>query len=145
MRHAERRQRMVLSLAQVLAKTIVACLLIASAMTGTALACQKDHQPMVPVAGTPQSAPALAAAVTVSAGPMLKIGTVDRNGQRRCSTNCNCQTIGCGCCLANAASIDSVNARLFSAVASIRLSPVDQSEAASARPPPDFRPPRTFV
>jgi hypothetical protein len=47
--------------------------------------------------------------------------------------------------LANAASIDSVNARLFSAVASIRLSPVDQSEAASARPPPDFRPPRTFV
>src|SRR5262245_31526346 len=39
---AERRQRIVASVAQMLTKTIVACVLTASAMTGTALACQKE-------------------------------------------------------------------------------------------------------
>lgn len=139
---AERRQRIVASLAQMLTKMIVACVLTASAMTGTALACQKNHYP---VAVNPQSISTLTAAVTVSASPMLKVGKVDRNDQRRCSTNCHCQTIGCGCCFVNAASLNPVSASLFLAAASIRLSPLDQSEAASARPPPDFRPPRTFI
>ena len=141
-RMAERRQRIIASLAQMLAKTIVASVLIASAMTGTALACQKNHYPVAPVAVNPQSMPNLTAAVTVS---VLKIGKVDRNGQTRCSTNCHCQTIGCGCCFVNAASLNPISASLFLAAASIRLSPLDQSEAVSARPPPDFRPPRTFI
>ena len=122
---------------------IVACVFIAGAMTGTSVACQEDQA--APVVVNLHSTRILMATVTVSASPILKVGKAERNGQRRCSTNCHCQTIGCGCCFANAASLNPVSASLFLAAASIQLSPLDQSEAASARPPPDFRPPRTFI
>jgi hypothetical protein len=133
-------QRMLAS--HLLAK-IVACVFIASAMTGTALACQKD--PAAPAVVNLHSTRILMATVTVSASPIRTVAKAERNGQGRCSTNCHCQTIGCGCCFANAASLNPVSASLFLASASIQLSPLDQSEAASARPPPDFRPPRIFI
>jgi hypothetical protein len=129
---------MVASTVRMLGRIIVACVLIA-VMAGTALACQKDHHKVGTLVLNPQNALASMAKATVSPRPMKDVGD-----QRRCSPDCHCQTIGCGCSFASAAFFNPVTG-LFLPATSTRLSPVDQSEAASARPPPDFRPPRTFI
>lgn len=136
------RLRIVASTVRMLTKMIVACFLIAGVMTGTALACQKDHHRVASVLANPHGALTSRATAIVSATPM---NVCKRHGQRRCSTDCHCQTIGCGCCFASAASLNPVSKGPFLPATSTRLSPVDQSEVASARPPPDFRPPKTFI
>jgi hypothetical protein len=137
--------RLIASTVRMLTRITVACVLIAVVMTGTALACQKDHHVVGTVVVNPKSASASMVTATVSPRPMKDVGKVDHGGQRRCSPDCNCQTIGCGCSFASVASFNLVSTGLFLPATSTRLSPVDQSEAASARPPPDFRPPRPFI
>lgn len=72
--------------------------------------------------------------------------------KRNCSGSCcnvDCHGHGCasdsGCCSTGFASLVSGNPSLFVPISLTCLLPVSQSEAASARPPPDFRPPRNFV
>ena len=130
--------------AQSLIKTIIACIFVVSAMVGTVWACPKGDDAVLPLVATRQSATAIAIAI-VSDSRMQTIGVLDRVDQGRCSSGCHCQTIGCGCCLASFASLNATKSSLFLSATSTRLLPFDQSEAPSARPPPDFRPPRTFI
>ena len=130
--------------AQSLAKIIVACAIITGAMNGTTLACPKDNDSMAsPVVAIRQNAVEIITSI-VSAGA-IKANGAPNSTDGRCSGGCQCKIFGCGCCLASLASLNPVSACLFLAATSIQLSPLDQSEAASARPPPDFRPPRTFI
>ena len=136
-------RRLVDGAAQSLAKIIVACVIITGAMIGTALACPEDNDSVAsPVVAIRQNAVEIITAI-VSAGAIKANGAPNRTDER-CSGGCHCKNIGCSCCLASLASL-STTSNPFLPAMSARMLPFDQSEAPSARPPPDFRPPRIFI
>ena len=129
--------------AQLLAKIIIACAILTGAMIGAASACSTDDDDVASsVVAVRQNAVELVPAI-VSAGPIKTNGMPNR-ADEGCSGGCHCKTIGCGCCLASLASL-STTPNPFLPATSTRMLPFDQSEAPSARPPPDFRPPRIFI
>jgi len=135
-------RRLVDGAAQSLAKIIIACAILTGAMIGTTLACPEDDDVASSVIAIRQNAIEMVPAI-VSAGPIKTNGMPNR-ADEGCSGGCHGKTIGCGCCLASLASL-STTPNPFLPATSTRLLLFDQSEAPSARPPPDFRPPRIFI
>ena len=131
--------------AQSLAKIIVACAIITGAMNGTTLACPKGNDSVAsPVVAIRQNALEIITAIVSAGGDAIKANGAPNSTDERCSGGCHCKTIGCSCCPASLASL-STTPNPFLPATSTRLLLFDQSEAPSARPPPDFRPPRIFI
>lgn len=140
---AKCRENICAHLARTLAKTAIACVIVVGAMIATAWACPQDNDAPQIVA-TQQNAPTLMTGATVSVGSAQSVGEIGSVDQGLCSTGCHCKTVGC-CCFASFASLNAVSSGQFSPSTSTRLSPLDEADAASAGPPPDFRPPRTLI
>lgn len=135
--------------AEVIAKiAFITALLVFGFMGSTAVACPESEQAIPPLAASGQIERILpVAAAVISAAPAQKVGTLNRqNGGPCCGSGCHMHGIACatGCCFASFASISPANSGLFLPARSVRLLPTDQAESISARPPPDFRPPRNF-
>ena len=124
-------------------KTAAACIFIVGTMIGTALACPKGEA-TIPHLVVNQSEHVSVPTLTVFAEPTQPVPKSDGKEQGRCPIGCHCQAAGCSCCFGSVASNTVVSNLLLPAI-SVLLLPLDESEAASARPPPNFRPPRTFI
>lgn len=135
--------------AEVIAKiAFITALLVFGFMSSAAVACPESEQAIPPLAASGQIERILPVATgVISAAPAQKVGTLNRlKGGPCCGSGCHMHGIACanGCCFANFASASPASSDLFLSARSIRLLPSDQAEALSARPPPDFRPPRNF-
>jgi hypothetical protein len=133
---------------QALAKIVVATVLIIIGLIGNAEACPESKTGAQPVFANHKIERVLpAAAEVVSVSPTQIVAKLNRqyNGQC-CGAGCHAHSVACAsaCCGAGSASINPIISNLLLPTKSIRLLLFDQAEAISARPAPDFRPPRSF-
>ena len=134
---------------QALAKIVVATVLLIVGLIGSAEACPDSKTGAPPVFANHRiERVSLAAAEVVSVAPTQIVAKLERqyNG-RCCGIGCDAHSVACAgaCCGAGFGLINPVSSNLFLAAKSIRLLLLDQGEAKSARPPPNFRPPRSFI
>lgn len=131
---------------QALAKIVVATVLLIIGLIGNVEACPESKTGAQPVfANHKIEHVSPAAAGVVSAAPAVAKLNRQYNNGPCCGAGCHSHGVAAtGCCFAGLASINPASADLFLPIRSIRLLPFDQAEAMSARPPPDFRPPRSF-
>lgn len=129
-----------------LLKIAVATLLLISTMVGTAAACPHGDRGAQSIVANYKTEGAFAA-VIVSAIPSRIVTTPDCSDNGPCcGAGCHSHGVACasGWCFAGFGSIYFVGSNLFLPATSLRLLPLDQAEAMSTRPPPNFRPPRSF-
>jgi hypothetical protein len=131
-----------------LTKIVVATVLLIGGMIGTAAACPHGkHAAPSQVIDYKTERVLPPAKETVSAAPVRIVTAFNRTERGQCcGAGCHSHGIACatGCCLAGVASINSIISNFFLPANAVRLLLIDQAEIISARPPPEFRPPRTF-
>lgn len=133
-----------------LAKLVFVAVFLALGLAGNpAEACPEGKQFADRAAVAHKSERALTAAVVIVSGTPARF-VARLNNQPSggcCGSGCHSHGVGCisGCCFAGVASPNSITSALFLPTKSGSLCPCDQAEAASARPPPEFRPPKRHL
>ena len=133
-----------------LSRVLVAVVLVAGLamstvlMTEAAQACATDSKSSNSVSIVQKSEQALAA---VSAASSRTVVLDISQDQGRCCGGIHSQGSDCvsACCFAFSAAMNGANAGLDFSAASIRHGLPRQDGLNATRPPPDFRPPRTFA
>lgn len=129
-------------------KTVFAAVLLVLGLAGSAAEACPEGKKIAQLTAASQKIERvfLAGAVMVSAAPSQAAVKVIRGvNDPCCGAGCHAHGVACGsgCCGVGFVSSERLGSSIVLPERSTRLSPLSQAETASARPPPDFRPPRT--
>jgi len=124
-----------------------AVLLVFSLMGSAAEACPGSKQTAGSVAAAHEIERVSSVPIAIVSAAFNQTSAKPYQSGSCCGAGCHAHGAACGnaCCPSGFAANGLLVPGLFSPADSIRLSPLDQAKAVSARPPPDLRPPRTLA
>lgn len=125
----------------------LAAVLVVFGMVASATACPQDKA-QAPISNHKIERVSLKFKETISTAQTKIIVNLNRQATGSCCGNgCHSHGVACpsSCCFAGTATPNFLSPSLFLPLQSVRLLAFDQIEAAAARPPPEFRPPRHII